>query len=80
MSEFIGVDHNALPHQVDERAGDLAVWYHGLILARFPWHSHVEIDERGILRILDLESGRWVKEYAPGAWTAVNHVPREHRT
>lgn len=73
MSDFLGQgDLEDVPFAVREDMGPLRVWYRGVLLREFPWHSHWNVDRSGKLRILDVPSGRWVGNYAAGNWTDCN--------
>lgn len=79
MNEFIGIDLDAIGHQVDERAGDLHIWFRGVLLARYPWHTHAHPDELGNLHIFDLTKQRWIRRFEAGSYTTVNRAPAPER-
>lgn len=72
MSEFVGVDPQAVPFVADEAAGDLEVWRGEVLIGSHPWHCHAHVDG-GHLYIFDGFHGLRVHDYPPGTWTKVKN-------
>jgi hypothetical protein len=71
VSEF--VDRiNDTPFHVDEAAGAVLVWRGEVVLAAFPWHSHVHV-EGATLYVFDVRSWRLLRSFGPGTWTRVGN-------
>lgn len=71
MSEFIG-RMAEVPFHVDEAAGELLVWRGEVIVAAFPWHSHVHV-EGTTLYVFDVRSWRLLGTFGAGTWTRVGN-------
>lgn len=71
----MGLDPRAIPFAASEAAGDLEVWRGEVIVGAYPWHTHVEYGADRIY-VIDVPSGRLVREFRNGTWTKVCHTSR----